>query len=150
MPSSLTVSGRHRRAIQSFVRRPPGFQQSDQMHDESFDELRVVAHEAVELRAIWQGGKSLAQRARCVAVEVPFARETAPPSEDGQGDHFACTQGGLRAWLLRCWRMGVAEVVGHNVKCGEEGCDTKSLEKNSSKWTRDSVRSRRHRHMRDW
>src|SRR5215216_3989177 len=120
MPSTLTVSDRHRRAIQSFVRRPLSVQQSDQMHHESFDELRMVAHEAVELRAIWQGGKSVAQASPCVAVEVPLARETAPPSEDGQGDHLACTQGCLRTWLLR-WRMRLAEVVDHNVKCGEEG-----------------------------
>src|SRR5215212_4537486 len=26
----------------------------------------------------------------------------------------------LRTWLLR-WRMGVAKIVHHNVKCGEEG-----------------------------
>jgi hypothetical protein len=122
MPSTLTVSDRHSRAIQSFVRRPLGLQLSDQMHHESFDELCVGTHEAVELGAIWQGGKSIAQRAPCVAVEVPLARETAPPSEDGQGDHLACTQGCLPAWLLlRCWQMGVAEVVDHNVKCSEEG-----------------------------
>jgi hypothetical protein len=61
MPSTLTVSDRHSRAIQSFVRRLSGVQQNDQVHDESFDELGVVAHEAVELGAIWQGGKSVAQ-----------------------------------------------------------------------------------------
>lgn len=44
----------------------------------------------------------------------------------------------------------MAEVVYHNVECGKEGCDTKSLERSSSKWTWDSVRSHRHRHMRDW
>jgi hypothetical protein len=120
MPSTLTVSDRHRRAIQSFVRRPLGVQQSDQVHDESFDELRVGAHEAVELRAIWQGGKSVAQAGPCVAVEVPLAREASPPSEDSQGDHLACAEGRLRTWLL-CRQMGVAEVVDHNVKCGEEG-----------------------------
>jgi hypothetical protein len=75
MPSTLTVSGRHRLAIQSFLRRPLGVQQSDQVHDESFDELRVVAHEAVELRAIWQDGKSVSQAGPCVAVEVPLAGE---------------------------------------------------------------------------
>ena len=82
--------------------------------------LLVGAHQAVELRAIWQGRKSAAQTARCVAVEVALAREAAPPSEDGQGDHLACTQRCLRAWLL-CWPMGVAEVIPHNVKCDEEG-----------------------------
>ena len=60
-------------------------QQSEQVHDETLDELCVGAHQAVELRAIWQGGKSVAQTSRCVAVEVPLARETAPPSEDGLG-----------------------------------------------------------------
>src|ERR687897_1486767 len=87
MPSTLTVSDRHRRAIQSFVRRPLSVQHSDQMHHESFDELRVVTHEAIELRAIWQGGKSIAQAAPCVAVEVPLARETSPPSEGVHVEH---------------------------------------------------------------
>jgi len=95
-------------------------QQSNQVHDETLDYLLVGAHQAIELRAIWQGRKGALQRGRCVAVEVPLARETAPPSEDGQGDDLACTKRCLRAWLLR-WRMGVAEVVHHNVKCGEEG-----------------------------
>ena len=53
MPSALTVSGRHRRAIQGFVRISLPVQHSDQVNDETLDELRVVAHEAVELRAIW-------------------------------------------------------------------------------------------------
>src|SRR5215216_4584330 len=102
MPSTLTVSDRHRRAIQSFVRRPLSVQQSDQMHHESFDELRMVAHEAVELRAIWHCGKSVAQAGPCLSVEVPLARKRPPPREDGQGDHLACAEGCLRAWLLRC------------------------------------------------
>src|SRR5215208_4998260 len=122
MSSALTVWSRHRRAIQSFVRTttPLHLQESDKVQDEGLDELCVGAHRAVELRAIWQGGESVAQAGPCVAVEVPLARETAPPSEDGQGDHLACTQGCLRAWFL-CWRMRLAEVVDHNVKCGEEG-----------------------------
>src|SRR5215218_172199 len=37
MPSTLAVADRHRRAIQSFVRRPLSVQHSDQMHHESFE-----------------------------------------------------------------------------------------------------------------
>src|ERR687897_1022969 len=121
MSPALTVSDRHSRAIQSFVRRPLSVQDSDQVHDESFDEICVGTHEAVELRAIWQGGKSIAQAGPWGTGEVPHATEASPPSEDGQGDHLACAQRGLRAWLLRGWRMRVAEVVHHNGKCSEEG-----------------------------
>jgi hypothetical protein len=80
MSSALTVSSRHRRAIQSFVRTttPLHLQESDKVQDESLDELCVGAHRAVELRAIWQGGESVAQAGPCVAVEVPLAREKRP------------------------------------------------------------------------
>lgn len=92
------------------------------MQDESLDESWVQAHAAVELlRALGQGRKSTAQQVGVgVALEVPLAGEPGPPGEDGQGDHLPCTE--RRLW---CWshfrRAGVAEVVDHNVECGEEG-----------------------------
>jgi hypothetical protein len=90
------------------------------MHGHLLNETRTRAHQAVELRAIGQGGEGVAQAPLSVAVEVPLAREATPTSEDGQSDHLAGGEGGLRTGL-RVWRMVVAEIVNHNVKCGEEG-----------------------------
>src|SRR5215212_1098264 len=59
MPSSLTVSGRHRRAIQGLVRALLCIREkAHQMHHESLDELGTGAHQAVELRAVGQSGKA--------------------------------------------------------------------------------------------
>src|SRR5829696_9191075 len=69
-------------------------------------------------RAGW--GTRLWQMALGVAVEVSLAGESRPSGEDGQGDDLAFGEGGLGAGSL-FWRMGVAEVVNRNVKCGEEG-----------------------------
>ena len=77
------------------------------MQHESLDELRTGAHQAVELRAVGKSGESLAQVSLSVAVEIPLAGETTLTSKDGQGKHF--------------WRLGVAEVIDHNVEYGEEG-----------------------------
>jgi hypothetical protein len=55
-----------------------------------------------------------------VAVEVAFAVEAAPPSEDGQGDYLGVGEGSFGAGSL-FRRMGVAEVLDHDVECGEEG-----------------------------
>jgi hypothetical protein len=90
------------------------------MRDESLDELRTGAHQAVELRAVGQSGESLAQVSLSVAVEIPLAGETAPTSEDGQGKHLALGEGGFGTGPP-FWRLGVAEVVDHNVEYGEEG-----------------------------
>ena len=111
--------------------------------------LACGSYRAVELRTIRQGREGLAQFAVGVAIKVSLAVETAPTGKDGQGNDLAPGEGGFWTGAL-LWRLRVAEVVDHNVKCGEEGCDTKLLERSSSKWTWDSVRSHRHRHMRDW
>ncbi len=90
------------------------------MHGHLLNETRTRAHQAVELRAIGQGGEGVAQAPPRVAVEIPLAREATPTSEDGQGDHLAGAEGGFRPGLP-VWRVGLAEIVDHDVKCGEEG-----------------------------
>src|SRR5215211_3792238 len=55
-----------------------------------------------------------------VAVEVPFAGESAPAGEDSEGDDLALTEGGFRTRTL-FRRLGLAKVVNHDIKCGEEG-----------------------------
>src|SRR5215204_1546646 len=120
MPSTLAVPGRHSRAVQRFVRALWRLQQSRQMQDESLDEFCVQTHAAVELRAVGQSRKSRAQLGLGVAVEIPLAGEPGPPGEDSQGDHLASTERRLWSWS-HFRRAGVAEVVDHNVECGEEG-----------------------------
>jgi hypothetical protein len=118
------------------------------MQGESLNELRAGAQQAVELGTLGQGREGVSEVACSVAIEVPLAVETAPTREDGEGEDLTFAEGGIGTGLPFWW-LGVAKVVNHNVECGEEGCDTKSLERSSSKWTWDSVRSHRHRHMRD-
>src|SRR5215216_6129549 len=90
------------------------------MQDESLDEVGVGAYRAVELRTIRQGREGPAQFAVGVAIKVSLAVETAPTGKDGQGKHLAPGEGGFWTGAL-LWRLRVAEVVDHNVKCGEEG-----------------------------
>src|SRR5215208_222996 len=90
------------------------------MQEESLDEFCAGSHEAVELRATWQGGEGTAQVSLGVPVEVPLASEAAPAGEDSQGYDLARTERCLRSWhSFRC--AGVAELIDRNVKCGEEG-----------------------------
>jgi hypothetical protein len=55
-----------------------------------------------------------------VAIEVPLAGEPAPTREYGQGYDLAFGEGGIGTGSPSWW-LGVAKVVDHNVKCGEEG-----------------------------
>src|SRR5215210_454665 len=119
-PTTLGIPDGHRRAIESFVRTLPDLQETHQVQEESLDELGTGAHQAVELRATGQSREGIEQVGFGVAVEVPLAGEAGPPGEDGQGYDLAFGEGGLGAGSL-FGRMGVAEVVNHNVKCGEEG-----------------------------
>src|SRR5215210_7326405 len=134
MPSALTVSDGHSRAIQGLVRALAGVREkARQMQHETLDELRAGAQQAVELGTFGQGREGVSEVACGVAIEVPLAVETAPTGKEGQGNDLAFGEGGFGTGPSS-WRVGVAEVVDHNVECGEEGCDTKSLERSSSKW----------------
>jgi hypothetical protein len=55
-----------------------------------------------------------------VAVEVPFAGESAPAGEDSEGDDLPLAEGGFRTRTL-FRRLGLAKVVNHDIKRGEEG-----------------------------
>src|SRR5215218_10516307 len=68
-----------------------------------------------------QGGKGISQAGVCIAIEVPLAPEASPSGEDGEGDDLAGTERRLGSGVLLCLRAGLAEVVHHDVKCGEEG-----------------------------
>jgi hypothetical protein len=120
VPTTLAVPNGHRRAIEGFVRTLPALQKTHQVQEESLDELGTGAHQAVELRTSGQGREGLEQVGLGVAVEVPLAGEAGPAGEDGEGDDLALGEGGLGTGSP-FWRMGVAEVVHRNVKCGEEG-----------------------------
>src|SRR5918993_2190980 len=121
MPPALAIPDRHRRAIQGLVRALLcNREKARQMRDESLDELGTGAHQAVELRAVGHSGESLAQVSLSVAVEISLAGETAPTSKDGQGNDLALGEGGIGNGSP-FWRLGVAEVVDHNVEYGEEG-----------------------------
>src|SRR5215217_3530120 len=50
----------------------------------------------------------------------PFAGESAPAGEDSEGDELALAEGGFRTRTL-FRRLGLAKVVNHDIKCGEEG-----------------------------
>jgi hypothetical protein len=80
-----------------------------------------VAHQPIELRAVGQSGESIDQAGARVAVEVPLAREACPSGEDGEGDDLAGAQGRIGSGASFTLWAGLAEVVDHNVECGEEG-----------------------------
>ena len=88
------------------------------------------AGQAVELRAVGQGGESVAQVSLGVAVEVPLAGESVPTGKDGQGDDLTLKEGGFGAGVP-LWRMGLAE-VDRGVLSGSSGpvgvCRSASLE----------------------
>src|SRR5215211_2469566 len=56
-----------------------------------------------------------------VAVEIPLAGESGEVGEDSKGNHFAGAEGGVGSGASLLLRAGVAEIVDHNVECGEEG-----------------------------
>jgi hypothetical protein len=76
---------------------------------------------SVELRALGQSRESVVQAGACIAVEVPLARGACLPGEGGEGDDLAGAQGCLWSRVSFFVRAGLAEVVDHNVECGEEG-----------------------------
>jgi len=120
VPTTLAVPNGHRRAIEGFVRTLADLQKTHQVQEESLDELGTGAHQAVELRTTGQGREGIYEVGLGIAVEVPLAGEAGPPGEDGEGDDLAFGEGGLGAGSPS-WRMGVAELIDRNVKCGEEG-----------------------------
>src|SRR5215217_8153924 len=137
MSTALCILDGHRRTIECLVGMSPILQHLPQLHGDLLDGLRIEAHETIELGAAWQCRECSSQMTISVAVEVPFAVEAAPAGEDSEGDDLALAEGGFRTRTLCRW-LGLAKVVNHDIKCSEEGCDTKSLERSSSKWTRDS------------
>src|SRR5215213_8337574 len=94
---------------------------------------RGVSTNGVELRAVGQGRECIPQLGVGVAVEVPLAVETAPTGKDCQGKHLALGEGGFGTGTSS-WRLGVAEVVCDDVKCGEEGVHVKHEESAPFPW----------------
>src|SRR5215211_1031695 len=118
---ALGVANGHGRGVQSLVAGGASrIRHERQVQGDLLGETYARAHQPIELRAIGQGGEGLAQIPSSVAVEVPLACEAAPLREDGQGDHLAVGEGRLGPGPP-FGRLGVAEVVHHDVKCGEEG-----------------------------
>ena len=90
------------------------------MQQESLDEFRVRAHQAIELGTLGKGGEGICEVGLGVAVEVPLACEPRPAGEEGEGDELARTERWVWSWLP-FWRVGLAEVVDRKVEYGEEG-----------------------------
>ena len=67
-----------------------------------------MAHEAVELGALGQGGEGIAQLGLGIAVEVPLAAKACPSGEDGEGGDLAGTQGCIWSGVLFL-QSGLAE-----------------------------------------
>ena len=81
----------------------------------------VPPHEAVELAPMGQRWKRRTQMLAGVAVEVPLTAEAFPLTEKCQGDHLTLGQGGPGAWDTLWSQLAFAEIIGHHVKCGQEG-----------------------------
>src|SRR5215213_8045115 len=118
---ALGVPDGHRRAVQGLVWASLGLHHVRQMQGYLLDEVKTVAYQPVELRAVGQSGEGLAEAGACIAVEVPLAPEACPSGEDGEGGDLAGAQGCIWSGMLFFLRARLAEVVDHNVECGEEG-----------------------------
>jgi hypothetical protein len=90
------------------------------VQEESLHELRVRAHQPIELGTLRKGGEGICEVGLGVAVEVPLAGEPRPAGEEGEGDDLARTERCVWSWLP-FWCVGLAEVVDRNVECSEEG-----------------------------
>src|SRR5215216_3931828 len=82
MSTALCILDGHRRTIECLVGMSPILQHLPQLHGDLLDGLRIEAHETIELGAAWQCGECSSQMTISVAVEVPFAGESAPAGED--------------------------------------------------------------------
>src|SRR5918993_1148061 len=120
MSTALGIPDGHRRTIECLVGMIPILQHLPQLHGDLLDDLRIEAHETVELGAAWQCRECSSQMTISVAIEVPFAVEAAPAGEDSEGDDLALAEGGFRTRTFFRW-LGLAKVVNHDIKCGEEG-----------------------------
>ena len=92
-----------------------------QMQCHFLDDPHMRTHETVELRTLGQSGESVFEMVHRITVEVPLAREAAPSGEDSKGYDLAETEGPIRSGSLLLRRAEVAEVIHHDVECGEEG-----------------------------
>jgi len=81
----------------------------------------MEAHEAVELGTVREGRECSSEMGLGVAVEVSFAGESAPTSEDRESDDLALAQGGWWSGASLFGVPRVAKIVDDDVKCGEEG-----------------------------
>jgi hypothetical protein len=81
----------------------------------------MEAHEAVELGTVGEGRECLSEMCLGVTVEVPFAGESRPAGEDGEGDDLAPAEGGPWSGPSPFGGPRLAKIVDDDVKCGEEG-----------------------------
>jgi len=92
-----------------------------QPHGDYLDGVGIEAHEAVEPGTGREGRGCLSEIDLGVAVEVPFAGESRPAGEVGEGDDLAPAEGGPWSGPSPFGGPRLAKIVDDNVKCGEEG-----------------------------
>ena len=116
----LAVPGGHRRAIERLVGALPRPKEGRQC--KTISSMSPVQERTRRLNwgRVGSVGEGAEQVGLGVAVEVPLAGEPGPPGEDGQGYDLAFGEGDIWSGpLIR--PTGLAEVVGDDVECGEEG-----------------------------
>src|SRR5215210_9528800 len=118
---ALCVPNGHGRTIERLVGIGLTLQRLPQMQGYLLEGVGVEAHEAVELGTVREGRECSSEMGPGVAVEVPFAGESAPAGEDREGDDLALAQGGWWSGASLFGVLRVAKIVDDDVKCGEEG-----------------------------
>src|SRR5918995_630392 len=121
MSPALGVPNGHGRTIERLVGMGLTLQRLPQLHGDLLDGAGMEAHEAVELGTVREGRECSSEMGLGVAVEVPFAGESAPAGEDREGDDLALAQGGWWSGASLLGVLRVAKIVDDDVKCGEEG-----------------------------
>lgn len=89
MSAALGVPNRHRQSLQSLVGMFAELHHLCQIHGHLFELVGMEAHEAFELRALWQSRERFPQMILGVTVEVSLAGEPRLSAEDGEGEDLA-------------------------------------------------------------
>src|SRR5512143_2954635 len=83
----------------------------------------VLAQQAVELAARWQGRKRSAQMPLGIAVKAALAPPWPPLANYSQGQHLTARQRGGRTGAMLFGQATLAKIIHHHVQRGQEGVD---------------------------
>jgi hypothetical protein len=121
MPTPLYIACAAAHRIHCFIRATTRVQFSGQVVTESTCFGHNLSRLPVELwagRQVWEGRTKMTLS---VAVKVPFALKHVPLAEYQQRHRLAPCERRLLAWLWRCGRQGLAEIIDFYIQSSKKG-----------------------------